>query len=194
MDGYKDPWSWMQGEQVPKMPNTLPQLPQTQAPANVGSPSMGPLTSAVQSKAINKGLSEADKALFGKTPPPNPASVPVEDAVPMPVSGPATPVSSPVQGPATGTEALQAQPLAPLAAPIEPTTAAAAQGTEIAGAAQAATEATAIAEAAAAAETAGLAVQTAGMTAAQIEAFLAAQAAQALAAQQAAAYAAVVLA
>jgi hypothetical protein len=216
MADYKDPWAWMQGEQVPKTSNALPPVPQMQAPANITGGGPGMLTNMAVSKGVTKGSEAAydyGKGAYDSYIASQPSNV-----------GTATPV----QGPTTGTEALQAKPLSPLAeptapvsasttptaplsAPVEPaTTTAAAEGAEIAGSAKAATDtataakgttdaitaakatsdAVALAEAA---EASGLAVQTAGLTAAQIEALLLQQAAQAAAAQQAAAYTAVVL-
>jgi hypothetical protein len=181
MADYRDPWDWMTQKNtsgVPPLSNTLPQIPQVQAPANVCGPS-GP--GIVGSIALNRGTNAGIDAThdYYKA---------YKAAQPSPVGS-----STPVQGPATGAEAIQAQPLGPLsAAPAEPTTAAAAQGSEIAGSATTAKSATDVALATQAAD-AGLAVQTAGMTAAELEAFLAQQAAQALLAQQAAAASTVVL-
>jgi len=167
MADYKDPWAWMQGEQVPKNSNTLPPVPQVQAPANITGGGPGMLTNMAVTKGVNKGSEAAYD--YGKG---------AYDS--YMASQPSTAgTTAPVQGPATGAEAIQSQPLAPLSAPVEPTTAAAAQGSEIAGSA-----ATAQAATATEAGAATLATDAAGATAAQQASVLAAQQASAAAAAE----------
>jgi len=168
MADYKDPWAWMQGEQVPKNSNTLPPVPQVQAPANITGGGPGMLTNMAVTKGVNKGSEAAydyGKGAYDSYIASQPSNV-----------GTVTPV----QGPATGAEAATSQPLAPLSAPVEPTTAAAAQGSEIAGSA-------ATAQAATEAGAATLATDAAGATAAQQASVLAAQQASAAAAAEGAA-------